>query len=125
MRTKSGNKHRRYMGERPTGESIKRSDMADRMTQAQLVAAIADQNEVSKAVAKNFLVTLSEIATKETKKNGEFTIPGVGKLVRRESKARMGRNPATGQAIKIPAKKTVKFRVAKAMKDAIVPPKKK
>lgn len=99
--------------------------MADRMTQAQLVTAIADQNEVSKAVAKNFLVTLSEIATKETKKNGEFTIPGVGKLVRRESKARMGRNPATGQAIKIPAKKTVKFRVAKAMKDAIVPPKKK
>ena len=68
---------------------------------------------------------MSEIATKETKKNGEFTIPGVGKLVRRESKARMGRNPATGEAIKIPAKKTVKFRVAKAMKDAIVPPKKK
>ena len=99
--------------------------MADRMTQAQLVAAIADQNEISKAVAKNFLVSLSEIATKETKKNGEFTIPGVRKLVRRESKARMGRNPATGEAIKIPAKKTVKFRVAKAMKDAIVPPKKK
>jgi DNA-binding protein HU-beta len=99
--------------------------MADRMTQAQLVTAIAEQNEVSKAVAKNFLVSLSEIATKETKKNGEFTIPGVGKLVRRESKARMGRNPATGVAIKIPAKKTVKFRVAKAMKDAIVPPKKK
>ena len=70
--------------------------MADRMTQAQLVAAIADQNEISKAVAKNFLVSLSEIATKETKKNGEFTIPGVGKLVRRESKARMGRNPAAG-----------------------------
>lgn len=99
--------------------------MADRMTQAQLVTAIAEGAEVNKTVAKSFLTALAEIAMKETKKIGEFTIPGVGKLVRRESKARMGRNPATGEPIKIPAKKTVKFRVAKAMKDSIVPPKKK
>lgn len=99
--------------------------MADRMTQAQLVTAIAEGIEVSKAQAKNFLTHLSEIAVKETKKNGEFVIPGIGKLVRRETKARMGRNPATGAAIKIPAKKVVKFRVAKALKDSIVPPKKK
>ncbi len=99
--------------------------MADRMTQSQLVTAVAESCEVTKAQAKGFLNQLAEIATKETKKNGEFVIPGIGKLVRRETKARMGRNPATGAAIKIPAKKVVKFRVAKAMKDAIVPPKRK
>lgn len=99
--------------------------MAQKMTQAQLLTVIAEQNGVSKAAAKQFITSLAEIATKQTKTNGEFTIPGVGKLVRRESKARLGRNPATGETIKIPAKKTVKFRVAKAMKDAIVPPKKK
>jgi DNA-binding protein HU-beta len=54
-----------------------------------------------------------------------FVLPGIGRLVRQDRKARMGRNPATGEAIKIPAKKVVKFRVAKAVKDAIVPPKKK
>jgi len=99
--------------------------MADRMTQAQLVAAMADANGVSKAAAKGFITSLADLAVKETKKSGEFVIPGIGKLVRRETKARMGRNPATGAAIKIPAKKVVKFRVAKALKDAIVPPKKK
>ncbi len=98
---------------------------ATKMTQAQLVTAIAEGVEVTKVQAKTFLNTLAEIAVKETKKNGEFTVPGIGKLVRRETKARMGRNPATGAAIKIPAKKVVKFRVAKALKDAIVPPKKK
>jgi len=52
-------------------------------------------------------------------------MPGIGRLVRSERKARMGRNPATGEAIKIPAKKVVKFRIAKSVKDSIVPPKKK
>ena len=60
---------------------------------------------------------------RETKKNGVFVLPGIGRLVRQERKARKGRNPATGAEIKIPAKKVVKFRVAKAVKDAIVPPK--
>ena len=68
---------------------------------------------------------LAEGAIKEVKKNGVFVVPGLGRLVRVDRKARMGRNPATGEAIKIPAKKVVKFRVAKAAKDAIVPPKKK
>ncbi len=99
--------------------------MATRMTQAQLVTAIAEEGEITKAQAKSLLMNLAEIAIRETKKNGEFVIPGVGKLVRRETKARMGRNPATGAAIKIPAKKVVKFRVSKSLKDAIVPPKKK
>ena len=60
----------------------------------------------------------------EVKKNGVFVLPGIGRLVRAERKARTGRNPATGEAIKIPAKKVVKFRLAKSVKDAIVPPKK-
>ena len=67
---------------------------------------------------------LASLAVSEVKKNGMFVIPGLGRLVRQERKARTGRNPATGEAIKIPAKKVVKFRVAKAAKDAIVPPKK-
>jgi DNA-binding protein HU-beta len=65
------------------------------------------------------------MAIAEVKKNGVFVLPGIGRLVRVERKARMGRNPATGEAIKIPAKKTVKFKVAKPAKDAIVPPKAK
>jgi len=96
-----------------------------KMTQAQLVKKIAETCDVSSKVAKQFVTGYASIAVAETKKNGVFVIPGVGKLVRVERKARMGRNPATGEAIKIPAKKVVKFRVAKVVKDAIVPPKKK
>ncbi|MBY0372406.1 MAG: HU family DNA-binding protein [Bryobacteraceae bacterium] len=99
--------------------------MADKMTQTQLVAKLAEGAEVSKKQAKAIVDNLAAIAVTETKKNGMFVIPGIGRLVRQERKARMGRNPATGEAIKIPAKKVVKFRVAKAVKDAIVPPKKK
>jgi DNA-binding protein HU-beta len=80
---------------------------------------------VTNKVAKSFLETYAATAVSETKKTGMFVMPGVGKLVRVDRKARMGRNPATGEAIKIPAKKVVKFRVAKAVRDAIVPPKKK
>ena len=94
------------------------------MTQTQIVQALADKCEVTKKVGKNLLDTLAQTAVTEVKKNGMFVLPGIGRLVRVERKARMGRNPATGQAIKIAAKKVVKFRVAKAAKDAIVPPKK-
>ena len=95
------------------------------MTQTQLVKLLATECEVPNKIAKKFLDTLAGKAVTEVKKTGAFVIPGIGKLVRVDRKARMGRNPATGQAIKIPAKKVVKFRVAKAAKDAIVPPKKK
>ena len=95
------------------------------MTQTQLVKALAAECEVPNKTAKLFLDTLAGKAVVEVKKTGAFVIPGLGKLVRVDRKARMGRNPATGAAIKIPAKKVVKFRVAKAAKDAIVPPKKK
>lgn len=96
-----------------------------RMTQTQLVRSLAETCETNNKTARQFLDCLSGIAINETKKNGVFVVPGLGRLVRVERKARMGRNPATGESIKIPAKKVVKFRVAKAAKDAIVPPKKK
>jgi DNA-binding protein HU-beta len=100
--------------------------MADtRMTQTQLVKELAETLEVNNKVARSFLENFASIAVRETKKNGVFVLPGLGRLVRQERKARIGRNPATGEKIKIPAKKVVKFRVAKAVKDAIVPPKKK
>ena len=66
-----------------------------------------------------------ELAIRETKKNGLFILPGIGRLKKVERKARTGRNPATGATIKIPAKKVVKLTLAKSLKDAIVPPKKK
>lgn len=62
---------------------------------------------------------LNALAISEVKKNGEFAIPGFGKLKKTHRKARDGRNPATGAIIKIPAKTTVKFSVGKAMKDAV------
>ncbi|MDQ3634848.1 MAG: HU family DNA-binding protein [Aridibacter sp.] len=90
-----------------------------RMTQTEIVGHMADKTGLTKAQSKEFFNTLSDLATKEVKKNGEFTIPGFGKLVKAKRKAREGRNPATGQPIKIPAKTTVKFRIGKAMKDAV------
>ena len=70
-----------------------------------------------------FFSLLIETAISQTKKLGEFTIPGLGKLVKAQRAARIGRNPATGEAIKIQAKTTVKFRLAKSAKDAVVPAK--
>jgi DNA-binding protein HU-beta len=93
------------------------------MTQSQIIQTLADKCEITKKVAKTLLDTLALTAVIEVKKNGLFVLPGIGRLVRVDRKARMGRNPATGAAIKIAAKKVVKFRVAKAAKDAIVPPK--
>jgi DNA-binding protein HU-beta len=95
-----------------------------RMTQTQLVRSLAESCELNNKTARQMLDCLSSLAISEVKKNGMFVLPGIGRLVRVERKARTGRNPATGEAIKIPAKKVVKFRVAKAAKDAIVPPKK-
>jgi DNA-binding protein HU-beta len=95
------------------------------MTQTQLVRSLAESCEVNTKVARQMLDSLSSLAIGEVKKNGVFVLPGIGRLVRQDRKARVGRNPATGETIKIPAKKVVKFRVAKAAKDAIVPPKKK
>ena len=94
-----------------------------RMTQTQIVKELAESTGVGNKVAKQFIEKFAELAVRETKKKGVFVLPGIGRLVRVERKARTGRNPATGESIKIPAKKVVKFRIAKAVKDAIVPPK--
>jgi len=95
------------------------------MTKAQIVSYFAEKFELSKKTASAFIDEVAGFAISETKKAGSFTLPGIGKLVLSKRKARMGRNPATGEAIKIPAKTVVKMRIAKALKDAIVPPKKK
>jgi DNA-binding protein HU-beta len=101
------------------------ADGRNTMTQSQIVQTLAEKCEITKKVSKSMMECLASTAIAEVKKYGMFVLPGIGRLVRVERKARMGRNPATGQAIKIPAKKVVKFRVAKAAKDAIVPPKAK
>ena len=91
------------------------------LTQTQIVQALADKCGIPKKAASSLLTALAETAISQVKKNGLFVVPGLGRLVRVDRKARMGRNPATGESIKIPAKKVVKFRVAKAAKEAIVP----
>jgi DNA-binding protein HU-beta len=90
--------------------------MAKPMTKSKIVAALAEAVDVPKKTSAAYLEALASMAYKEAK-NG-FTIPGVGKLVIRNYKARMGRNPQTGEAIKIPARRRLKFVVAKAAKDA-------
>jgi len=90
------------------------------MTKGQLVSCIAEENQLTKAQGAKIFDDLAAIAYKEAKRGVGFTIPGIGKLVLQKRKARMGRNPQTGVAIKIPAKRVVKFRVAKACKDAIL-----
>ena len=98
---------------------------ARRMGKSELFSHFAERFEMKRTQAREFFDELNTLAEKELKRSGEFTLPNMVKLVVQKRKARMGRNPATGAAIKIPAKKVVKFRVAKAVKDAIVPPKKK
>lgn len=90
------------------------------MTKSQLSTHIAEKAGITKKAATEILDELAAVAYKEAKKNKQFTIPGIGKLVLDRRKARMGRNPATGESIKIAAKKVVKFRVAKACKDSVL-----
>jgi DNA-binding protein HU-beta len=92
--------------------------MAKVMTKSQIIAGIADGAGIAKKQAGVALETLVAMAYKGAKDG--FTIPGLGKLVKMKRKARMGRNPATGETIKIPAKTVLKFRIAKAAKDAIL-----
>ena len=94
------------------------------MTKAQIVTYFAEKFQMSKKEAAAFLDELVALAASETKKVGAFTIPGIGKVSKTKRKARNGRNPATGETIKIPAKTVAKIRLAKSFKDTIVPPKK-
>jgi len=90
------------------------------MSKSQTIAALAEKTSMSKKDVAGFLEAMVNLAYNEAKKSGEFTLPGLGKLLKKNRAARMGRNPATGESIKIPAKTVVKFRVAKAAKDAIL-----
>lgn len=91
-----------------------------KMTKSQMIASLAEATGLSKKDTAGFMDTLSTFVYKEAKKNGECILPGFGKLVKAKRKARDGRNPATGATIKIPAKTVVKFRLAKAVKDAVL-----
>jgi DNA-binding protein HU-beta len=90
------------------------------MTKTELQSSLAEATQTDKKTAGVFLDTLSDIAYKEIKKNGEFVLPGFGKLVKQKRKARTGFNPKTQQKIKIPAKTVVKFHVAKAVKHGVL-----
>ena len=92
--------------------------MAKAMTKSQTMAALAEKLNIRKKEAVAFVDAIVQLAYKQAK-NG-FTIPGLGKLVLVQRKARIGRNPATGETIQIPAKKVLKFRVAKAAKEAVL-----
>jgi len=94
------------------------------MTKEQVVTHLAGRFEISKKAAASIIDEYAALAIAETKKKGAFVLPGIGKSVLVKRKARIGRNPATGETLKIPAKTVVKIRPAKAFKEAIVPSKK-
>ena len=98
--------------------------MTATMTKTQLVKFMAGKIEVTNKQAAAFLEMLADVAVKEAKKNGVFVVPCLGRLKKVQRKARMGRNPQTGEAIQIKAKTVAKFYVAKSVKNAIAPPKK-
>ncbi len=90
------------------------------MTKSETLQALADKLGKTRKEAGEFMEALVNLAVAETKKTGEFTIPGLGKLQKKHRDARQGRNPATGETIQIPAKTVLKFRVAKQAKDSIL-----
>lgn len=91
-----------------------------KMTKSEILAALAEGSTMSKKEVGEFLEKMTNLAYKEVKTNGEFVLPGFGKFVKIKRAARQGRNPATGETIQIPAKTVVKFRVAKAAKEAVL-----
>jgi DNA-binding protein HU-beta len=91
-----------------------------KMTKSQIVTAMSEKTGLAKKEVGGFFDALTELAYKEVKKNGEFVLPGFGKMVKARRKARMGVNPATGAKIQIAAKTVVKFRLAKAAKEAVL-----
>ena len=91
------------------------------MTQSEVFNHFAERTGLKRAQVKEFFDELANLASTEVKNNGEFVLPGFGKLVLSERKAREGRNPQTGETIQIPAKTTLKFRLGKGIKDTVVP----
>ena len=93
------------------------------MTQSEVLNHFAEKFDMKRSQVRELFDELANLASSEVKNNGEFALPGFGKLVLSQRKAREGRNPQTGETIQIPAKTTLKFRVSKAMKDTVVPKK--
>lgn len=89
------------------------------MAKSNTMTFLSEKMNSPKKTIAAFLETLAETAIRETKKSGIFVLPGIGRLVKAHRKARMGRNPATGEPLQIKARTVVKFRVAKSAKDAI------
>jgi DNA-binding protein HU-beta len=94
---------------------------ARRMGKSELFSHFAERFETKRTQAREFFDELAVLCEKELKRSGEFVLPGMVKLVVQKRKARMGRNPATGEPIKIPAKTVVKARIVKQLKDAVLP----
>jgi len=93
------------------------------MSQSEVVNHFAEKYGMKRAQVKELFEEMANLAASEVKENGEFVLPGFGKMVLSERKAREGRNPQTGETIQIPAKTTLKFRLSKGMKDSVVPKK--
>ena len=93
------------------------------MTQSDVINHFAERTGMKRAQVKQLFEDIANLAISEVKTNGEFVLPGFGKMVLSERKAREGRNPQTGETIQIPAKTTLKFRLSKGMKDSVVPKK--
>jgi DNA-binding protein HU-beta len=94
-----------------------------RMSQSEVINHFAEKFGMKRAQVKELFEEMANLAASEVKENGEFVLPGFGKIVLSERKAREGRNPQTGETIQIPAKTTLKFRLSKGMKDSVVPKK--
>jgi DNA-binding protein HU-beta len=124
MRTESHQKNTPHAGQLRRVSFLEiircRCHNRSKMTKTELLVALAQATQTNKKMAGEFLDTLSTLAYKETKKNGEFVLPGFGKLVKQKRKARTGFNPKTQQKLRIPARPAVKFRVAKAAKDGVL-----
>jgi len=91
-----------------------------KMTKSQIMSALAEKTGLAKKEVVSFMDALAQMAYSEVKKNGQFVLPGFGKMVKVNRKARMGINPATGEKISIAAKTVAKFRLAKAAKEAVL-----
>src|SRR5437764_15120824 len=93
---------------------------SERMSKSEVLHAFAEKYGMKRAQVKELFEEMANLAASEVKENGEFVLPGFGKMVLSERKAREGRNPQTGETIQIPAKTTLKFRLSKGMKDSVV-----
>ncbi len=92
------------------------------LTKMELAEHLAQKFELSKATARRILEELETLAAEQVKTVGIFSLPGIGKLVLSQRKARTGRHPKTGEPIEIPARATLKFRIAKTLKTTILSP---